>query len=288
MRGGYHESPEGYARYRTGIEWYPYGMPGVCLEIVGAKRDENRVLDLAGERFVLGRSEQCAVALDAEVCSRQHALVEFSAGTWFVRDLRSRNGTYLNGRLVESAPLRALDLIELGQAGARVRIVSMEPEPGLTAATTPAPPRPVPPPAEADPGEEAAEPVPEEAPAEPSRPEPRPRMEVSAKSVRPAAAWTWTIPILGLALGGATALHLWDHLFLTFPYAEVTAPVSWAMGGLAQMMPELDGEPGFWVECAICLLWFGGIGLAFQRPLRRWYAVVTVVAVQTAAVLLYR
>jgi len=260
-------------------------MPGVRIEVVGAKRDENRILDLEGERFVLGRADDCAITLDAEVCSRQHALFELSGGSWFLRDLRSRNGTYLNGRLVESSALRVLDLVELGQAGARVRVVELDPEPGTGAAAAPLRPAP---PREA--GEEEGAPA-AAPPVERSAPPPRAASAAPPATrkppVRPPVAWTWAVPVLGLVFGAATVLRLWDHLGPGFPYGEVLAPVRWAMGGLAQLLPDLVGEASLWLERAIALVWFGGAGLALQRPLRRAYAAVTLAAGQIAAILLY-
>ncbi len=55
---------------------------------------------LAGDRVVVGRSHDCDLVLPDVVLSRRHAeLVRTPAG-WAVHDLRSLNGTFVNGRRI--------------------------------------------------------------------------------------------------------------------------------------------------------------------------------------------
>ena len=53
------------------------------------------------ERTVLGRHPNCHVVFDNGAVSRHHAQILESHGSYYVEDLRSRNGTYLNGALLE-------------------------------------------------------------------------------------------------------------------------------------------------------------------------------------------
>jgi phosphoserine phosphatase RsbU/P len=70
----------------------------------GARSGERRVLD-AG-RILIGRHPDCDVVLDAPSVSRQHCAIDVQNGTATVEDLRSRNGTILNGvPLVAPRPL---------------------------------------------------------------------------------------------------------------------------------------------------------------------------------------
>jgi serine phosphatase RsbU (regulator of sigma subunit) len=62
-------------------------------------------LPLAGERSVLGRHPDCDVVLDAASVSRQHAQILNENGKYFVEDLHSRNGTYVNGLLIQGRQL---------------------------------------------------------------------------------------------------------------------------------------------------------------------------------------
>jgi serine phosphatase RsbU (regulator of sigma subunit)/pSer/pThr/pTyr-binding forkhead associated (FHA) protein len=63
--------------------------------------------ELMGERAVIGRSTECEVPLDVPAISRRHAMILQDQGLYFVEDLQSRNGTYLNDqRVVDRVPLR--------------------------------------------------------------------------------------------------------------------------------------------------------------------------------------
>jgi DNA-binding winged helix-turn-helix (wHTH) protein len=65
---------------------------------------------------VIGRSEACQVPVSSSTVSRRHARVRVGAGLAVLQDLGSKNGTYLRGRLVESAVrLRDGDEIRLGE-----------------------------------------------------------------------------------------------------------------------------------------------------------------------------
>ena len=60
---------------------------------------------LDGEKAILGRHPDCDVVLDAASVSRQHAQVVKENGQYFVEDLHSRNGTYVNGELISGRQL---------------------------------------------------------------------------------------------------------------------------------------------------------------------------------------
>lgn len=63
--------------------------------------------DLEGERWVLGRSPECDVVLDVAAISRRHVILTEETGGFYVQDLGSRNGTYINSqRVVDRAPIR--------------------------------------------------------------------------------------------------------------------------------------------------------------------------------------
>jgi phosphoserine phosphatase RsbU/P len=53
------------------------------------------------ERTVLGRHPNCQLVLQSGVVSRHHAQVLENHGTYFIEDLRSRNGTYVNEQRIE-------------------------------------------------------------------------------------------------------------------------------------------------------------------------------------------
>jgi serine phosphatase RsbU (regulator of sigma subunit) len=62
----------------------------------------------------MGRHPDCDIVLDAGAVSRQHAKILAKDGTYQLEDMGSRNGTFLNGRLIhQAAALQDGDLIRI-------------------------------------------------------------------------------------------------------------------------------------------------------------------------------
>jgi signal transduction histidine kinase len=77
--------------------------------------DKGRLFELPDTLAqLLGRSSE-ALALSDNTVSRRHAELTPDGGVWFVRDLGSQNGTFVNGVRVEGrVPLRAGDQLRIG------------------------------------------------------------------------------------------------------------------------------------------------------------------------------
>ena len=72
----------------------------------------------------LGRDVNNAVVVDDEFVSAEHAVLTFRGRTWYVEDLDSTNGTFVNGSPVDGvAPLGYGDEIQLGQVRVRLERV---------------------------------------------------------------------------------------------------------------------------------------------------------------------
>jgi len=70
---------------------------------------------IVGGRLTIGRQDANDVVLTGDMrVSRHHAVVEEHEGEWWLRDLRSRNGVYLNGDRVRESPLREGDRFRIG------------------------------------------------------------------------------------------------------------------------------------------------------------------------------
>src|SRR5262245_59552933 len=71
-----------------------------------------------------GRLASLEIMLDDSSVSRRHAEVRFGDDGWFVRDLESTNGTYVNGvRLGPSEqPLRSRDIVQFGKVAMVVEL----------------------------------------------------------------------------------------------------------------------------------------------------------------------
>ncbi len=52
------------------------------------------------EKSVMGRSPDCDIVLDVGAVSRFHAQILHAGADFFVEDLKSRNGTYVNGEMI--------------------------------------------------------------------------------------------------------------------------------------------------------------------------------------------
>jgi hypothetical protein len=69
---------------------------------------------LSGSRVVLGRSREADIVLQDPNVSRRHAELRRDDGGWQIVDLGSTNGIKVNGRRVDSQPLRQGDQITIG------------------------------------------------------------------------------------------------------------------------------------------------------------------------------
>ena len=79
--------------------------------------DEGRQLTLAEGKTVFGRAEDADVQIEFTAVSRQHAAVEWDGDNYFLEDVGSSNGTFLNGQRIEGrVPLVPGDEVGLGQS----------------------------------------------------------------------------------------------------------------------------------------------------------------------------
>ncbi len=62
----------------------------------------------------IGRRQDCDFCIPLMVVSRRHCEVSQDFGKISVRDLRSRNGTLVNGQPVEETQLKAGDVLKIG------------------------------------------------------------------------------------------------------------------------------------------------------------------------------
>ena len=90
-------------------------VPAV-VELEITERGRSRRVELSTP-VTIGRSTEADVLLMDPEVSRRHVRIEEDGGAVFVTDLRSSNGTFLNGRRIgESIELRAGDEIDAGAA----------------------------------------------------------------------------------------------------------------------------------------------------------------------------
>ena len=94
-----------------------------ALRLVALGAAAPQVYELRNSRVTIGTGAGNDLLLDEPTASRRHAALERRAGRWYVVDLGSTNGTYINGRRVTApAPLERGD--ELRFANARFGLVA--------------------------------------------------------------------------------------------------------------------------------------------------------------------
>ncbi len=77
---------------------------------------------LKGPSMTIGRDAQCDLHLDNRALSRRHAMIEKRGAAIWVKDLKSQNGTFVNGERVSDVgqPLNGGDTIEVGRYQVRI------------------------------------------------------------------------------------------------------------------------------------------------------------------------
>jgi diguanylate cyclase (GGDEF)-like protein len=71
---------------------------------------------LGSDEIVLGRGSDCDIQIDRDSVSRKHARIFRVGDQWFVEDLGSTNGSYINDVPIQKAPLRDSDFVKIGSA----------------------------------------------------------------------------------------------------------------------------------------------------------------------------
>jgi pSer/pThr/pTyr-binding forkhead associated (FHA) protein len=87
--------------------------------LAGAK--EGLEIPLKKDKFLIGRAKECSVRAGSEAISRRHCAIIRVKDRWAIRDLGSRNGTYVNDeRITEPKRLRPGDEVRVGPLKFRV------------------------------------------------------------------------------------------------------------------------------------------------------------------------
>ena len=85
-----------------------------ALVVVSGPKIGTRFL-LSGAQHRIGRDSRCDIHLDDTETSRKHAQIDLVDNEYVINDLKSSNGTLVNGHLVDSKKLRDGDRIQIGK-----------------------------------------------------------------------------------------------------------------------------------------------------------------------------
>lgn len=73
------------------------------------------------ERVLLGRGGDCDLVITDPAISRHHAEIAWEYVEYWLKDLKSANGSFINSVQVDRSPLRDGDLVEIGLTQLRLR-----------------------------------------------------------------------------------------------------------------------------------------------------------------------
>ena len=71
---------------------------------------------------VIGRGRGADVVISEATMSRSHAAIGYDGEHFFVQDLGSTNGTRVNGKRAQKAPIKSGDDLQLGKLQLRVEL----------------------------------------------------------------------------------------------------------------------------------------------------------------------
>ena len=92
--------------------------------VVAAGSRAGQVIPIVGDRFVIGRADDCNLKPRSELISRYHCEIFLEDGEVFVRDMGSKNGVFLNGsQITETHELKNGDALTIGPLEFFVNII---------------------------------------------------------------------------------------------------------------------------------------------------------------------
>ena len=98
----------------------------VSFSILRANGEAGKVYTAEGDAISFGRSDECDVQLDDNYVSGRHAEIRSIDGRFYLQDLKSTNGTWINQNRIDGRiQIQENTVIEFGKGGPRVRVVTL-------------------------------------------------------------------------------------------------------------------------------------------------------------------
>jgi hypothetical protein len=97
------------------LEHEDFGLEGPALVVRAGGGRAGESFKPTGERTRIGRSPDCEIFLDDVTVSRNHAVLVLENGKYHVEDQGSLNGTFVNRKRIDNAPLSEGDELQIGK-----------------------------------------------------------------------------------------------------------------------------------------------------------------------------
>jgi hypothetical protein len=108
-------TPEELEGTDLGLGDEDHGLEGPALVVRSGGGRTGETFRPAGDRTVIGRSPDCDIFLDDVTVSRKHALLVRDGNGFRVEDQGSLNGTFVNKRRIDAAPVENGDELQIGK-----------------------------------------------------------------------------------------------------------------------------------------------------------------------------
>lgn len=88
-------------------------ISNASLVVLNERMGEKRIR-VGNDGFTIGRASSNQLHLEDQMVSRNHAVLRFSQGNWFIQDADSSGGTFVNGVQTDAIRLNSGDEIKIG------------------------------------------------------------------------------------------------------------------------------------------------------------------------------
>lgn len=83
--------------------------------VIQTGKHQGKTIDLAGLDCIIGRHDNCKIRIASEDVSKQHCRLKHKPDGLYLKDLGSRNGTFLNDeRITDEVKVKPGDLLRIG------------------------------------------------------------------------------------------------------------------------------------------------------------------------------
>jgi hypothetical protein len=97
------------------LEQEDFGLEGPALVVRAGGGRAGESFKPTSDRTRIGRSPDCEIFLDDVTVSRNHAVLVAEGGKFRVEDQGSLNGTFVNRKRIDTAPIQEGDELQIGK-----------------------------------------------------------------------------------------------------------------------------------------------------------------------------